>query len=299
MFPAVSASARDALLTACAPLIWGSTYWVTSQWLPPDRPLTAAVLRVLPAGLLLLLWARQWPAAGQWRRIGGLAVLNIAVFQALLFVAAYRLPGGVAAILGATQPLLVLGWAWLLDGRRPAGAVVAAAGLGVAGMALLLNAPGAHWDELGVLAAALGALSMACGSYLTGRWQGCRLPVLALTGWQLTLGGLCLAPLAWALEPPLPALTAAQGLAYGYLSVFGTLLAYVLWFRGIVRLPAVAVSSLGLLSPLSAAVIGALALGQWLRGWALAGWLLTLGSVLGVQWLERLTRPVDQSQENQ
>jgi probable blue pigment (indigoidine) exporter len=108
MFPVMSASARDALLTACAPLIWGSTYWVTSQWLPPDRPLTAAVWRVLPAGLLLLLWARQWPAAGQWRRVFGLAVLNIAVFQALLFVAAYRLPGGVAAILGATQPLLVL-----------------------------------------------------------------------------------------------------------------------------------------------------------------------------------------------
>ena len=290
MFPVISASARDALLTACAPLIWGSTYWVTSQWLPPDRPLTAAVWRVLPAGLLLLLWARQWPAAGQWRRVFGLAVLNIAVFQALLFVAAYRLPGGVAAILGATQPLLVLGWAWLLDGQRPAGAVTTAAVLGVAGMALLLNAPGAQWDTVGVLAAALGAASMACGSYLAGRWQGCQLPVLALTGWQLTLGGLCLAPLAWAWEPPLPALSLTQGLAYGYLSLFGALLAYVLWFRGIVRLPAVAVSSLSLLSPLSAAVIGALALGQWLHGWALAGWLLTLGSVLGVQRLSQRRR---------
>ena len=138
--------------------------------------------------------------------------------------------------------------------------------------------------------AALGAASMACGSYLAGRWQGCQLPVLALTGWQLTLGGLCLAPLAWAWEPPLPALSLTQGLAYGYLSLFGALLAYVLWFRGIVRLPAVAVSSLSLLSPLSAAVIGALALGQWLHGWALAGWLLTLGSVLGVQRLSQRRR---------
>ena len=49
-------------------------------------------------------------------------------------------------------------------------------------------------------------------------------------------------------------------------------------------------SSLSLLSPLSAAVIGALALGQWLHGWALAGWLLTLGSVLGVQRLSQRRR---------
>ena len=44
-------------------------------------------------------------------------------------------------------------------------------GAGVAGMVLLLNAPGAQWDTVGVLAAALGAASMACGSYLAGRWQ--------------------------------------------------------------------------------------------------------------------------------
>ena len=47
------------LLTALAPLIWGSTYLVTTEFLPPERPLTAAVLRVLPAGVLLLLWTRE------------------------------------------------------------------------------------------------------------------------------------------------------------------------------------------------------------------------------------------------
>ena len=42
------------LATALAPLIWGSTYLVTTEFLPPGRPFTAALLRVLPAGLLLL-----------------------------------------------------------------------------------------------------------------------------------------------------------------------------------------------------------------------------------------------------
>ena len=43
------------LSTALAPLIWGSTYLVTTEFLPPNRPFTAALIRVLPAGLLLLV----------------------------------------------------------------------------------------------------------------------------------------------------------------------------------------------------------------------------------------------------
>ena len=90
---------RDVALTALAPAIWGSTYLVTSEWLPPDRPFTAALLRVLPAGLLLLLITRHSPAAPDRWRLLVLSALNIGVFQALLFVAAYRLPGGLAAVL--------------------------------------------------------------------------------------------------------------------------------------------------------------------------------------------------------
>ena len=56
----------DALTTALGPVIWGSTYIVTTELLPPDRPFTAALLRTLPAGLLLVLWCRRWPAWGDW-----------------------------------------------------------------------------------------------------------------------------------------------------------------------------------------------------------------------------------------
>lgn len=110
---------RDTLLTALAPAIWGSTYIVTSELLPPDRPFTAALIRTLPAGLLLLLLTRQLPARRHWWRLLVLGALNIGVFQALLFVAAYRLPGGLAAVLGAIQPLLVMLLAWAVDGRSP------------------------------------------------------------------------------------------------------------------------------------------------------------------------------------
>lgn len=63
-------SSRPALiaLTALAPVSWGSTYAVTTEFLPPDRPLFTAVMRALPAGLLLLALARVLPRGNWWGR---------------------------------------------------------------------------------------------------------------------------------------------------------------------------------------------------------------------------------------
>lgn len=274
--------ALDVGLTALAPLLWGSTYIVTTELLPPDRPFVAACLRTLPAGLLLLLWARQWPARGEWGRLLVLAGLNLALFQSLLFVAAYRLPGGVAAVVGAIQPLLVMGLAWAWDARRPSAVAVLASMVGIAGMALLLLSPQSRWDAAGIAAALVGAASMATGTYLARRWKS-SLPLLAFTGWQLLLAGLMLLPAAWWLDPPLQALSLGAGLGYAYLSLAGALLAYALWFRGLARLSPVAVSALGLLSPVTAVLLGWALLGQALHGAALWGLLLVLGSVLVVQ----------------
>lgn len=276
----------DALTTALGPVIWGSTYIVTTELLPPDRPFTAALLRTLPAGLLLVLWCRRWPAWGDWvgwRRLMVLAALNIGVFQALLFVAAYRLPGGVAAVVGAVGPLVVMGLTWALDHRRPPALALAAGALGVLGMAALLLSPGARWDVVGVAAALVGTLCMAAGTFWSRRWRS-DLPVLAFTGWQLLAGGVMLAPVAWAVDPPLPALTATHIAGYLYLSLAGALVAYALWFRGIARLPSVAVSSLGLLSPVTAVLLGWALLGQAMTGVSLVGMLVVLASILAVQW---------------
>jgi probable blue pigment (indigoidine) exporter len=84
--------------------------------LPPDRPLLATTVRVLPAGLILLPFARALPAGiWLWRTLA-LGTLNIGAFNFLLFVAAYRLPGGVAAMIMAVQPMVVLILAALLIG---------------------------------------------------------------------------------------------------------------------------------------------------------------------------------------
>ncbi|MBA0208867.1 EamA family transporter [Pectobacterium brasiliense] len=274
---------RDVLLTALAPAIWGSTYIVTSEILPPDRPFTAALIRVLPAGLLLLLFTRRFPARRDWWRVLVLSALNIGVFQALLFVAAYRLPGGLAAVLGAIQPLLVMVLVWAVDHRAPRLATLWSAIVGVAGMAILLLSPQTTFEPVGIAAALLGAVCMATGVWLTRRWQ-LDLPVLPLTGWQLFLGGLMLAPVAWIADAPLPALTLPQWAAYSYLCLAGAVLAYRLWFRGVSRLPTVAVASLGLLSPLTAVVLGWALLSQSMTGTAFLGLAIVLASVFAVQW---------------
>ncbi|HEX5801646.1 MAG TPA: EamA family transporter [Azospira sp.] len=271
------------LLTTLAPVIWGSTYVITSELLPPDRPFHAALLRVLPAGLLLLAATRLLPARGEWWRLAVLGTLNIGAFQALLFVAAYRLPGGLAAVLGATQPVLVMALVWLAERRRPPALALGAAAVGIAGMAAMLLGPDSRWDALGAGAALLGAACMAAGTWLGSRWPS-GLPVLALTGWQLSIGGLVLLPLALALEAPLPPLSPNAIAGYAYLSLFGALLTYLLWFRGLARLSPVAVSSLALLSPLTAVVLGWALLGQSMRGLSLAGLVAVLGSVLAIQW---------------
>ena len=267
--------------TAIAPLIWGSTYLVTTEFLPPNRPFTAALIRVLPAGLLLLAYTRRAPVRGEWARVVLLGVLNIGLFQAMLFVSAYRLPGGLAAILNSTQTLLVLAL-MTLAGLRPPKAAWLAALFGVAGIVLLVASPQSRYDPIGIAAALAGALAMATGIFLTKRWQ-LQLSVLALTGWQLTIGGLCLLPLALALEPSLPVLTARNLGGYAYLCLCGTLLAYVLFFRGIRQLSPATVSSLGLLSPVCAFALGWIFLDQRLGLRAFIGFALVLASIYGVQ----------------
>ncbi|WP_370635445.1 EamA family transporter [Cellulomonas sp. C5510] len=275
----------DVLLTAttaAAPVLWGTTYLVTTELLPDGRPLLVAALRALPAGLLLLAVTRRLPSGGWWWRAAVLGALNIGVFFALLFVAAYRLPGGVAATLGAVQPLLVAALGAVVLGQRVRVGTVVAGLVGVAGVALLVLRATARLDATGVVAGLAGAVAMALGVVLTARW-GRPVPLLAFTGWQLTAGGLLLVPLALAVEGPPPRLDAGAVAGFVYLGLAGTALAYALWFRGVGRLPAARVSFLGLLSPVVAAVLGWAALGQALNGWQVTGGVLVLGSVLVAQ----------------
>ncbi|MDJ0705056.1 MAG: DMT family transporter [Leptolyngbyaceae cyanobacterium MO_188.B28] len=269
----------DILLTALAPMAWGTTYVVATEFLPPGHPLLVASLRSLPIGILLTLAFRKLPRGIWWWRILVLGGLNIGVFQALLFVAAYRLPGGVAATAGAIQPLLVVLFSWLILSEKPSQLSIKAAIAGFIGVGLLVLSPGARLDGIGIMAAIAGAVSMGLGTVLVKRWQR-PVSLLVFTAWQLVVGGALLLPIALMVEGPFTHLstTNIQGLIY--LGVIGTGLAYLLWFRGIDRLKATAVSYLGLMSPVVATLIGFVWLNQTFTPTQLMGILIVFTSVL-------------------
>jgi probable blue pigment (indigoidine) exporter len=274
--------------TALAPISWGTTYIVVTELLPGGRPLLLAAVRVVPAGLALLALAavrsRHRPPPvrrpdHRWWQTGVLALCNFGVFFPLLAVAVYRLPGGVAAAAGGLQPLLVAGGTLVAGGGRPRGRDLAVGVVAAAGVGLVVIRPGAGLDPVGVLAAVGANLSFAAGVVLTRRFPAAGGDRLAATGRQLLVGGVVLVPLALAVEGAPPPPTAASLAGFAYLSLAATALAFVLWFDGIRRLPAVAPPLLGLAAPITGAAIGWVALGQALSPVQLAGFAVTLGAI--------------------
>ncbi|MFF0199422.1 EamA family transporter [Streptomyces sp. NPDC005017] len=272
------------LLTALAPVSWGTTYAVTTEFLPAERPLFTGLVRALPAGLLLLALARVLPRGAWWWKSAVLGALNIGAFFPLLFLSAYRLPGGTAAVVGSAGPLFVVGLSALLLGQRATLRSVLAGIAAASGVTLVVLKAAGSLDLVGVLAAVASTASMSTGTVLTKKWgrpEG--VGPLALTGWQLTAGGLLIAPLALLVEGAPPALDAPAVGGYLYLALGNTAVSYWLWFRGIGRLSATQVTFLGPLSPLTAAVIGWAALGQTLSPVQLAGMTLAFGATVAGQ----------------
>ncbi|MGD1895832.1 MAG: EamA family transporter [Phormidesmis sp.] len=269
----------DVCLTALAPISWGTTYIVATEFLPAGHPLLVAVMRALPIGLLLTIGLRKLPQGIWWIRMLILGGLNIGIFQALLFVAAYRLPGGVAATTGANQPLLVMLFSWSILNDKPAKLSFVAAIAGFIGVGLLVLGPGAQLDTIGIIAALAGAGAMGLGTVLVKRWHP-PVSLIVFTAWQLAIGGLMLLPIALITEGPFTEITRTNLWGFIYLGLIGTGLAYALWFRGIDKLNPSAVSYLGLLSPVVATLIGYVFLQETLSVVQLVGVVTVLASVL-------------------
>ncbi|MCR3719684.1 putative blue pigment (indigoidine) exporter [Prauserella flava] len=264
--------------------MWGTTYVVTTQLLPPGHPLFAALVRALPAGLAAMLLTRKFPR-GEWLwKAAVLGTLNIGAFFPLLFLAAERLPGGVAATLGATQPIIVALAVVGVLGQRLSLPRLGWGVVGVSGVALVVLGPEAALDPLGSAAGLGGAVSMALGVTLTKRWgrpEG--VGALSFAGWQLAAGGFVLLVPALVIEGVPGRIDVAGVAGYAWLGIVGGLLAYTVWFNGLRRLPVTATALLGLLSPLVAATLGVLVLGEVLSVVQLGGFALALTAMVAGQ----------------
>ncbi len=262
---------RWVLVTAIAPIAWGTNYFVTHEYLPAGHPLYGALFRALPAGLLLLLIARRLPQGAWWWRSLVLGICNMGAFFALIYVASQLLPVSLASTIMSATPLTMALFAWALLAERPTVPVLVGAAAGITGVCLMLGAGTTAVDLRGVVASVAALLMSSCGYILTKKWGRAASP-LATTSWQLIAGGLVLIPFAVVVEgrPPTVDLPALAGFAY--VGLIATALAFTAWFTGLRHLPAATVGLIGLLNPVTGVLLGT----------TLSGEMLTVPQLLGM-----------------
>jgi probable blue pigment (indigoidine) exporter len=273
-------TSRWAYLAAITPIIFGTTYLLTTQFLPPGRPLLAALMRSLPTGLVLIIGSRLPPR--RWLvRFLILSVLYASGLFPLLFIAAYRLPGGVAAVINSLTPILVVIISVPLLHTTIKAVQIVAGMLGIGGVALLVLRSNARLDALGLLAM-LGAVTMmGVATVLTKRWgHPPGMNAVAVTGWTFLFGGLALLPVTLLVEGLPDQLTARNIGGLIYLVLISGIAGYALWFWGLRRLSASSVTFLSLLNPVVAALLGWVVLGQRLNHWQILGAVVVLASVI-------------------
>lgn len=272
---------RWVALTAVAPVAWGTNYFVTHEFLPADRPLYGAALRALPAGLVLLALCRRLPRGAWWWRSAVLGLLNMSVFFVLVYAASQLLPTSVASTVMAVAPLTMMLIAWPLVSERPRGTHLAGAAIGLGGVCLMLLSGVKAVSVPGVLASAAAMLVSSFGYILAKRWST-GVDVLASTAWQLSAGGLILLPVAAGVEGRPPALSGPTLLAFGYVTLIATALAFAAWFTGLRHLPTGTVGLIGLLNPVTGVLLGTVVAKEALTLQQLGGLVLVLaGVVLG------------------
>ena len=206
-------------------MIFG-TILLTSEFLPPDRPLLAALMPSPPTGLVLIIGSR--PPGRRWLfRFAVLSVLYASGLFPLLFVAAYLLPGGVAAVINSLSPLLVVVLSVPLLGDRIRAVQVGAGFLGVAGVAMLAPRSDAELDPIGLLAMTGAATMMGVATVLTKRWgRPPGMSSLHMTGWTFLLAGITLLPITLLAEGLPRELTARNVGGMVYLVLISGILAY-------------------------------------------------------------------------
>lgn len=287
----VTHTLRWTMITALAPIVLGTAYYVTQAYLPAEYPLYGSAIRALPAGLLLLLIGRRIPRGEWWWKSLVLGALNFGVFFALIYIASQLLPSGIASTLMAAGPLVTMLLAWPILAERPRALGLAGGALGMTGVVVMLFTGTVAVNPWGVLASAGALLSTTVGLLLTKRWKPPQ-NVMATTSWQMLAGGFLLLVLAVIVEGPPPTLNGTELVAFGYLSLIATGFSFCIWFSGLRRLSAGTVGLLGLLTPVTGTLVGVLAAGENFGINQLFGMILVFVGIIAGQPMisERLKR---------
>jgi drug/metabolite transporter (DMT)-like permease len=286
------------LALAVVYLVWGSTYLGMRVLVETIPPLLGTGVRFLAAGLILypvLLARHGWTQVRVRRRQVAASALVGVLFlgggTGLVTVAERDVPSGLAAVLVATMPLVVVLLRWLA--REPVPGTTAVGVLvGFAGVAVLLL-PGNSAPEatgLGLTLTLVASVSIGVASFLSPR-----LPVpgdalvataieLLIAGVVLTAAGLLLGEAAGLAADQV---SGASLVALGYLIVAGSLIAYSAYVWLLANVPVTQAATYTYVNPIVAVVLGWLILHEQVTLATLAGTALIVGSVAVVVGRER------------
>jgi drug/metabolite transporter (DMT)-like permease len=275
-------------------------------------PLQASWVRVAGATVVLvsvMVALRRPVAAGavrrQWRLLLPYGVLGVAGCQSFYFVAASRLPVGVAILLEFTGPVLVVGWTrFVLRTALPRSAAIGV-GIALAGLACVVEVwSGLRLDLLGVLAG-LGAAACQASFFLLADRANGRIDPLVMTAAGFTVATITLAVLAPPWGIPWHVLTGP--VAFGdhrapgwvlvtLLVLVSTVVAYVMSVAAVHRLSAPVAGAVGYVEAVTAAVFAWLTLGEHLSAVQLTGGAIVLAGAFVAQRSVAAREPVTTAQ---
>jgi drug/metabolite transporter (DMT)-like permease len=255
--------------------LWGSAYLFIKITVAevPALTLVAGQLALATIVMWPLLYARGFsvPREGRlWRAYAILGLLNAAVPYTLTSWGEQYISSGLASLLTATMPIFTVFLAHLfVYDERASSTKLAGVTLGFVGVGILLLPDvyqGAKASILGQLAVASAVLSYSGAAVLARRLLHSESVVISAAG-QMTAGTVIMVPLSllvdrpFGLSPSLVVLASWAGLA-----LFGTALAYVLYFTLIERTSATYLSMASYVTPLSGILLGASVLNEPVSG---------------------------------
>jgi drug/metabolite transporter (DMT)-like permease len=280
---------------------WGTAMVAMKGVMPHTTPLFMAGIRLIPAGMLVLIVAailnRPQPQSWQaWAWIGLFAIVDGTLFQGFLAAGLVRTTAGLGSVMIDSQPLAVAVLsAWLF--KEQIGAIgicglllgvlgISCIGLPVEWLSQFATSPlTSEFNLTGLLDRGewlmlLAALSMAVGTILIPFITKHVDPVIA-TGWHMIIGGIPLAIGSFYLESnQWTAVTGSDWVAIAYSTIFGSAIAYGLFFYFAAKGNLTSLSSLTFLTPVFALFFGSLFLGESLDLLQWCGVSLTIVSIL-------------------
>jgi drug/metabolite transporter (DMT)-like permease len=272
-------------------LVWGSTYLAIRVAVREGSgfpPFSMGASRVILAGLLLLGWAalsrkRVRPTRRELLVLAGSGLLLWSAGNGLVIWAEQRADSALAALMIGTTPI----WAVLieaaLDRRRPSPLLLAGLLSGLVGIGLLsapVLAGGVRADVLSVVALVLAAAAWALGSVLLNR-HPVDLPLRVSSGYQHLAGGIGFLALMLLTREPLPSPQPQALAAWGYLVVFGSIIAFTSYVSILRTLPVSIATSSSFVNPIIAVILGAALLQEPITPWTVSGAALVLLAVAG------------------